>query len=221
MKQAGFVGLLLLFSLTSHCQLVTFYMDPNHYSIVTLNQAVRMGAEQLLSDQTNEIRNNTAAENASMTQLLVAKELVYRTLTTVNDAVRSGIQVQHITSLMADVLDEAARVESLVADAPDLLFFARKATNRVKLQAVDLYNEVNSFILKGGVEALMNYDTRDELLQSLVNRLQLLRGTLFSLYRSLYWAKLRGSWRTLNPFSQWVNQDRLIIDRILIKSKTL
>ncbi len=211
----------LLPFLAGQSQYVTFYFDQNHYVMVSLNQLSRMSAEKTLTRQTSEILDNTKRENNSFTQLLLARELVYKSLTEVNEAVKDGLQVKRLAVLLADIVDEAIRIEKLVAEDPDLLLFAQKATKGVRLQAVDLYHEVNTFLLKGGVGALMNYNTRDELLRSVTIRLQLLRGSLFGLYRSLYWTKLRGSWKTLNPFSHWVNQDRLIIHQILYKTKTL
>lgn len=221
MKQITIVLALLLTTLVGRSQVVTFYMDMNHYLIVTLNQLARTMTETSLSNQTKEIWENTKAESTSMTQLLLAKELVHQTLTHVNGAIRDGLQVKYIAQLITDVLEETTRIEQLVRDDPALLLFANSAIARVKLQAVELYGEVNSFILKGGVDAMMNYNTRDELLRTVTTRLQLLRGTLFGLRRSLYWTKLNGSWRTLNPFSQWVNRDRIIINRILLNAKTL
>jgi len=221
MKRITLVLALVLIVLAGRSQVVTFYVDMNHYLIVTLNQLTRMVAEKTLSNQTEEILENTKAENSSMTQLLLAKELVSKTLTEVNQAVKDGLQVKYIAQLIADILDETIRIEQLARDDPTLLLFANQAIARVKLQALELYGEVNSFILKGGVDALMNYNTRDQLLRTVTTRLQLLRGTLFGLQRSLYWTKLNGSWRTLNPFSQWVNKDRIIINRILINAKSL
>jgi len=221
MKRIPLVLALLLIVSAGRSQVVTFYVDMNHYLIVTLNQLARTMAETTLSNQTEEILENTKAENSSMTQLLLAKELVHQSLTEVNEAVKDGLQVKYIAQLIADILEEASRIEQLALDDPALLLFANSAIARVKLQAVELYGEVNSFILKGGVDALMNYNTRDQLLRTVTTRLQLLRGTLFGLRRSLYWTKLNGSWRTLNLFSQWVNKDRMIINRILINAKSL
>ena len=221
MKRMTLALVLLLIVLAGRSQAVTFYMDMNHYQIVTLNQLARTMAETTLNNQTEEILDNTKAENSSMTQLLLAKKLVHQTLTEVNQAVKDGLQVKYIARLIADILEETTRIEQLALDDPALLLFANSAIARVKLQAVELYGEVNSFILKGGIDALMNYNTRDELLRTVTTRLQLLRGTLFGLRHSLYWTKVSGSWRTLNPFSQWVNKDRMLIKRILINAKSL
>lgn len=202
-------------------QYVTFYVDMNHYLAVTMNQLARSAAEESLAGQSDEISDNTESENTTASQLLLAKDMVYKSLTQVDGAVKSGLMVSRQLSLVNDILEEVLRIESLVADDPDLLLFAKKASLTVKEQALELYGEVDRFYTKGGVDALMDYNSRDELLRHLTARLQLLRGSLFGLYRSLYWTKLNGSWKTLNPFSKWVNQDRLIINRILANAKTL
>lgn len=202
-------------------QYITFYMDMNHYLAVSANQLARVAAEQSLTGQASEISAHTDAENTTISQFLLARQLVFKTLTEVDEAIKDGLQVRRQLSLVNDILEELLQIEALAAESPDLLLFARQAGLRVKEQALELYGEVERFYTKGGIAGMMDYNTRDELLGQLTRRLQLLRGTLFGLYRSLYWTKLNGSWKTLHPFSRWVNQDRVLIENILVKVKTL
>lgn len=197
------------------------YYDPNHYAAVTTNQLARMSAEQILTNQTKEIKENVEAINQNMLKVVATKNLIYNALVNVNEALKDGKEMIYIGQLINDIFDEAAGVSQLAKDNPHLTIFAEQSARNVKVQSIDLFNELSRFILKDGRDAMMNFNTRDELLRNITHRLQLLRAELYLMRNSMYWAKMNGIWRSLNPFQDWINEDRSIINSIIYKVKTL
>jgi hypothetical protein len=129
--------------------------------------------------------------------------------------------MSYMTGLVSDILSEASQISKMAAEDPEIVIFASESVNSIKIQALELYEEISTFINAGGTQAMMNNGTRDELLRKIAQRLQLLRGSLFALRNNLYWKRMYGLWNSLNPFSSWVNQDRRIIDQIIREAKAL
>jgi hypothetical protein len=51
--------------------------------------------------------------------------------------------------------------------------------------------------------------------------MQILRGIAYGMQRSMYWAKMNGILRSLNPWAQWQNQDVRIAGDVLNNAKYL
>lgn len=197
------------------------FYDPDHYASVTTNQLARMAAELVLTNQTDRIRDNVEAINKNMLKVAAAKQLVYDALVQVNGILKDGLETKFIAKLMAEIIGEAAAVTALAKDSPHLAVFAEERARAVKIQSVELFNELARFITKGGADAMMDYGKRDELLRNITNRLQLLRAEIQLMHQAMYWAKILGLWNSLNPFSDWINQDRSIINGILTNIKLI
>ncbi len=200
---------------------LTMYNNPKYLESFIVNHNVRMTAEKILTRQTDSIRSNTNRVQNSLLQVVALRTVVYNALTEVNDLLKDGRVMTYMTTLITDILEEATLIIQMAADDPELMIFAIRSVNSIKTQALELYDEISKFTNKGGAEAMMTGGTRDELLRKITQRLQLLRGSLFAMHSSLYWKKMAGVWNSLNPFSTWINQDKRIIDRILLEVKML
>lgn len=197
------------------------YYDPEHYAAVTANQLTRMTAETILTNQTEKIKDNIETINKNMLKVVATKDLIYRSLTEVNEALKDGREIKYIGTLITDIYDESKELLLLAKEAPQYSIFAERGAQNVKQQSIELFNEITRFVNKGGRDAMMNYNTRDELLRNITHRLQLLRAEIYLMRQAMYWAKMHGLWNSLNPFADWINQDRLVISDILYKAKTL
>ena len=67
----------------------------------------------------------------------------------------------------------------------------------------------------------MDYEKRDALLRKIVLELRVMRALAYSMHRSMYYAKLRGILRSVNPYSEFINRDRRMVDDIIYKVKIL
>jgi hypothetical protein len=213
--------LLLSLSLLPATAQMTMYNNPKYLESFIINHNARRAAEKILTRQTDSIRSNTSRMQSGLLQLVALRTMVYNSLTEVNDLLKDGRVMTYMTTLVSDILEETTLIIQMAAEDPELMIFATRSVNSIKTQALELYDEISGFTNKGGTEAMMNNGTRDELLRKITQRLQLLRGSLFAMHSSLYWKKMAGVWNSLSPFSTWINQDKRIIDRILLEAKML
>ncbi|MDD4193239.1 MAG: hypothetical protein PHI28_18025 [Mangrovibacterium sp.] len=200
---------------------ITSYVDYNHFTSFMINQNARMAAEGILTRQTDSIKGNIDQINTNLLQLVAARTIIHNSLAEVNELFKDGRMMSYMTGLISDILSEASQISKMAAEDPEIVIFASESVNSIKIQALELYEEISTFINAGGTQSMMNNGTRDELLRKITQRLQLLRGSLFALRNNLYWKRMYGLWNSLNPFSSWVNQDRRIIDQIIREAKAL
>jgi len=196
-------------------QVTQLYYDQNHFQIVSLNYTWRITGERILQSQSERINKDIEGINTNLAKVVLAKDMMYKYLTEVNEVLKDGRQMKYIISLVDDIVREASLAVQDVADAPQYSLVTLRAVESIKLQSLGIFSEITRLINKGGVEAMMDNATRDEILTEITMRLRIMRGALFGIRNSIKWAKLRGLWNTLNPFRAWINQDRLIINRIV------
>lgn len=220
MKINFLLPVFLLFFGAANAQ-VTAYVDYNHFKSFLINQNARMEAEKILTLQTDSIKVNIEKININLLQMTAVRTIIVNSFTNVNRLLEDGKLMKYQTRLISDILSESSQIIRMAAEDPEIVVFASGSVNSIKIQALELYDEIATFINKGGTHAMMNNGTRDELLRKITQRLQLLRGSLFALRSNLYWKRLYGFWNSLNPFSSWVNQDRRIIDQIIREAKSL
>ncbi|WP_423128534.1 hypothetical protein [Gaoshiqia sp. Z1-71] len=220
MKSNFLLSFFFLFFGVANAQ-VTAYVDYNHFKSFLINQNARMEAERILTRQTDSIKGNIDQINSNLLQMTAVRTIILNSFTDVNELLKDGRLMKYQTRLVSDILSETSQIIRMTAEDPEVAVFASESVNSIKVQALELYDEIATFINKGGTRAMMNNGTRDELLRKITQRLQLLRGSLFALHNSLHWKRLYGFWNSLNPFSSWVNQDKRIIDQIIREAKSL
>lgn len=203
-------------SFISHAQnYVVLYYDTKHYAAFLQNHAMRISQEAILQNQTKAIGDNMNQINDNMNKVVLIKDMVYRYLTDVNEVLKDGRQIKYIVNLVDDIVKESQGAIDDVADAPQYLVFTQKSVAMLRLQGMYLFAEISEVINKGGAEVMMDNSTRDQLLTDIIMRLRLIRGALYTMRGTIRWAKLDGFWKTLNPFKTWINQDKLVINRII------
>ncbi|MBW8323684.1 MAG: hypothetical protein K0M50_02865 [Prolixibacteraceae bacterium] len=217
-----FIILSLSISLLSKGQYVTSYYDPKRIEKMSLNYISRILAEKSLSSETDTIKKNVEKISLNTTKLVAAKTIIYKSLVTVNEAIKDGKEIMYIGQAITDIIKLTGDILDIAKDNPELVLIATKTISTIKLQAIELYNEISKVITKeGSVEVMMDYNQRDELLRDISTRLSIIRGGLYAIYNGFYYAKMNGIWKSLNPFQSWVNQDKQIIDNILRNTKRL
>lgn len=81
--------------------------------------------------------------------------------------------------------------------------------------------EVSSFVLKGGENNLMDAGERSKLINQILNEMVILRSYTYGMYRSMYFAQMKGVFKALNPFQGYINLDIQLAKDIARKAKTL
>lgn len=215
--------LLLLFScfvvVESYGQTVIF--DEAHFSIVNANAAVRNASEIGYHQSLDIIRQNTDDIILNSSSLALVQTMIVNSLTQINEGFKDAIQVRMIAETVLDISSISAEAFRLANDNPILFLFVEEYTVQAKNRSLNLATEVSSLILKEGDNLLMNYNVRDELLDSVQKELQVILALVLAAKNSIYWAKTNGIIRSLNPYQAYINRDLGLINEIIIKQKIL
>jgi hypothetical protein len=215
--------LLLLFScfvvVESYGQTVIF--DREHFSIVNANAAVRNASEIGYHQTLDIIRQNTDDIILNSSSLALVQTMIVNSLTQINEGFKDAIQVRMIAETVLDISSISAEAFQLAGDNPILFLFVEEYTAQAKNRSLNLVMEVSSLILKEGDNLLMNYNVRDELLDSVQKELQVILALVLAAKNSIYWAKTNGIIRSLNPYQAYINRDLGLINEIIIKQKIL
>ncbi|MGV8135045.1 MAG: hypothetical protein AB2L20_07515 [Mangrovibacterium sp.] len=198
----------------------TVYVD------VLTASTMRIYANQI-EDQLEETNDNLNAiqktELLITTQLETANNLqkkVVKGLTEVSRTVKNLITVKRITEVSLDIVAEVGEAIELAAENPEYAIFAGKSASVFRTRALDLASDVTDVLAEGETN-MMDAGERQKLLNHIYDEIRLLYGAAFGVTHSIRWAMRRGFWKSLFPFSGWVNQDVRIMNEIIANAKML
>jgi hypothetical protein len=213
--------LFLLFTGSIQVYSQTLVFDKNHFITVNANASVRNVSEIGYHKTLDIIRQNTDDIILNSSSLAMVQTMIVNSLTQVNEGFKDAIQVKMIAEAVLDISSVSAEAFQLASGNPVLFLFAEEYTAQAKTRSIKLVTEVSSLILKEGDNLLMNYNVRDELLNSVQKELQVILALVLSAKNSIYWAKTNGIIRSLNPFQSYLNRDLGLINELIIKQKIL
>lgn len=211
--------LLAIITENSYAQRVVF--DRNHFNIVNENGAARLAAESTHNNYLNTIRNRLDDINLNISSVVMVQTLIHRSLTQVNQALKSGIALTQVAQVSTEIIRESNAMIDIAGSEPYLLLFAEDVARQMKSRGINLVSEVSAFVLKEGSNVLMDYEKRDALLRKVILELKVMRALCYSMGRSMYWAKLNGILKTANPYRGFVNQDTRMAQEIIRNYKLL
>ncbi|MCX2584301.1 hypothetical protein [Pedobacter sp. MR22-3] len=217
----AYITTVLLLALTYSVQAQRLVFDRGHFAIVNENGAIRLAAENTYSNYQNAINNRLSDINVNLGAVVMVQSLILSSLREVDQGLKSAIAVRQIGSLVAEITSESNGMLAMARSDPHLLLFAEDVARQVKNRGIGLFSEVSSFVLKEGENVLMDFEKRDALLKKIALELRVIRALVFSMKKSMYWAKMNGVLRSLNPYQDFINQDLRTADNILFKSKLL
>lgn len=196
------------------------------YIDVLTAPAMVVYAEAIKGQQQKTNDNLSAIERGQllvMSQLKTANDLqdkVLKGLTEVSGTVRNAMTIREIYRTTEDIIAEASEAIRIAADNPAYAVFATESANEFKRRASVMSAEV-SRILTSGETNMMDAGERQKLLNYLHTELRLIYACAFGVKHSIYWARQRGFWRSLNPFAAWVNQDVGIMRDVINRAKAM
>ncbi len=195
--------------------------DRNHFNIVNENGAVRLAAENTHNGYLNTIRNRLDDININISSVVIVHTLIRNSLIQVNQALKSGIAVSQIAEIAGEIIRESNAMISIAGSDPYLLLFAEDVARQMKARGINLVSEVSAFVLKEGDNVLMDFEKRDALLRKIILELKVIRALVFSMGKSMYWAKMNGVLKMANPYRDFVNQDIRLSTEIINNVKYL
>ena len=218
MRRYQFLLLIFMIWVTSICHgqsYVTIIYDSKHLATVSENGVVRSTAEITHNSYLESIKERLDDINLNVSSVVLVQDIIHRSLTEVDQALRTGLTVRQIGQISAEILEECNLMLQTAQEAPYLLLFAEETARQLKDRGINLLAEVSNFVLKEGQNVLMDYSKRDQLLRKIVLELCVMRALAYSVHRSMYWAKLRGVFRSLNPYSHFINMDKRMVENLL------
>jgi hypothetical protein len=199
----------------------TLYVDPAVSAAMYTHSAT-------IDGQLNRTNNNlTLIQRGQMAvsgQLVIVNDLqdrIYRGLSEVSGILHSLTTVKEITDIGIDIVNDVGEAVSIARSNPVLLLFAEEGAREFKLRATNLALEVSAFALRGGAANLMDAGERAKLLNHIASELRILRGVAYGMHRAMYWAKMQGIWRALNPWQTWISNDVQIANDVIRQAKYL
>ncbi|RFZ91081.1 hypothetical protein D0C36_19250 [Mucilaginibacter conchicola] len=198
-----------------------YVIDTRHAVAVSENGAARSLAELTHANYLQNISGNLNDLNTNTGSVVLAQTMIYNALSNVNSALKNGLELKNMALIIADMNSYIVQALALAKDDPALLLFAGNISSEMKTRAVALLSDVSGFVLKEGKNVLADYAARDELLRKVTQHLQILDGLAYGAWKAMYWAKQRGIIASLNPFSAFINRDRLYVEQIILQAKYL
>ena len=107
---------------------------------------------------------------------------------------------------MAMTLAEAGQMESARAAAGKL------GGINFSYRNVAAFRFARELVARGELGKLLNH---------IASELRILRGIAYGMYRAMYWAKMNGIFRSLNPWATWRNEDTRIANDVINNAKYL
>lgn len=212
---------MMLFLWFSSAYSQTLYVDP-------VTSAAMYSSSSTLDGQLNRTNNNLSliqrGQLAVTGQLVIVNDLqdrIYKGLSEVSGVIHSLNTIKEIADVGTDIVGDVQETIRIAASSPVLLLLAEGGAREFKTRATSLAIEVGAFILKAGKENLMDSGERAKLLNHIASEMRILRGVAYGMHRAMYWARMTGIWRSLNPWDSWTSMDEKIANDVLTQAKYL
>jgi hypothetical protein len=214
--------LILLFAFWAKaCLAQKIVVDPATTAAIAVNTGV-MNSQ--LNSTNNKLDLIQKGQLAVSGQLLIVNNLqgkIYNGLSQVASVLNNLTTIKEIADCGSDIIKDIESSVQLARSNPVLLLFAEQGAKDFQSRAVTLATDVSAFVLKGGNGNLMDSGERGKLLNHIAQEMRILRGIAFGMNRAMYWARINGIFRSLNPWAEWRNEDVRIANEILTNAKYL
>jgi len=207
--------------LTGLGQAQTLVVDPAVSAAIAINSSTINGQ---LNNTNNKLDLIQRGQLAVSSQLVIVNDLqnrIYQGLSQVASIINNLTTVKDIAECGIDIVNDVQKSITLAQSNPALLLFAEQGARDFKARATALAAEVSAFVLKGGTNNLMDSGERGKLLNHIATEMRIIRGIAYGMNRAMYWAKIQGIFRSLNPWAEWQNQDIRIANEVLNNAKYL
>lgn len=221
MKKLLFFPLLFFNLLPLKLLAQSYVFDPQRFAAVASNGAVRSSAEGTHDQYLGKINTDINNLNTNVGSVVLAQTMIYEGLSNVNSALKDGLAVKNMAVIIADMTGYINQAIAMARSDPYLLIFAENIAGEMRTRSLTMVTDVSDFVLKSGSNVLADYNARDELLHKVITQLQILDALAYGAWKAMYWAKERGIIASLNPFQNFINQDKTFVSQIIQNAKYL
>ena len=195
-------------------------VDPAVSAAIAVNAGVINGQLNTTNNKLDLIQKGQLAVSSQLVIVNNLQNKIYHGLSQVASVINNLTTIKDIADCGSDIINDVETSVNLAKSDPVLLLFAEQGARDFEARSVRLAADVSAFVLKGG-NNLMDSGERGKLLNHIANEMRILRGIAYGMNRSMYWAKINGIFRSLNPWAEWQNQDVRIANDVLTNAKYL
>ena len=195
-------------------------VDPAVSAAIAVNAGVINGQLNTTNNKLDLIQKGQLAVSSQLVIVNNLQNKIYQGLSQVASVINNLTTIKDIADCGSDIINDVEASVNLAKSDPVLLLFAEQGARDFETRSVRLAADVSAFVLKGG-NNLMDSGERGKLLNHIANEMRILRGIAYGMNRSMYWAKINGIFRSLNPWAEWQNQDVRIANDVLTNAKYL
>lgn len=207
--------------LEKNCYAQQTVYDAGHLRAVNENGAARIVSENTYQSSLEQIKKNTNDIGLNLSSVVLVQNMIHKSLTGVNEALKDGIQIKQMGYLINDLFKNSKEAIEIARNNPLLVLFAEDAARQLKERGVALVGDVSGFVLANKENVLMNYNVRDELIRKVINELMIMNALIYGINQNMYYAKMNGVFRTANPYQQYMQKDFQLVDDIIRKRQML
>src|SRR5690606_37702264 len=213
--------LILLLIILSGTAFSQIYFDP----AVSGAQAAHSAIIEKRLNTTNEkltlIERGQLAVTGNLTVVNSMQEKIYKGLSEVSSVLTNLSNVKEIARIANGISSDVDDIMKLADENPAFLLFAEQNATLFQQRATALALEVGNFALKGGADNLMDAGERSKIINTILDELVILRSYTYGMYRAMYFAKMRGFFKSVNPFQSYIEMDMAIMEDIIRKRKSI
>ncbi len=193
--------------------------------VVTIDPVLTAGialANGIETSNLNDMKGNQNAIIAAQTATtaLVAKinslqEKTLEGLSYVATTVKNAYQIVRAYKIIQNIYKYQTKMLAECIKDPLATILAYRVEKEMVEKAISSYAQIATLILKEGADYLMDSGDRTRLLFAIITDLEMIEGFSYQAYYTVHLAVLNGVFNSLNPFNQYINNDRRIIKDIL------
>lgn len=199
----------------------TLTVDPAVSAAIAVNAGIINGQLNTTNNKLDLIQKGQLAVSGQLVIVNSLQNKIYQGLSQVASVISNLNTIKEIGECGADIVSDVESSVKLAKSDPVLLLFAERGARDFQTRATALAADVSAFILKGGNGNLMDSGERGKLLNHIADEMRILRGIAYGMNRAMYWAKINGVFRSLNPWAEWQNQDVRIANDVLTNARYL
>jgi hypothetical protein len=217
--RSWYIILLTFLAVDVHAQ--ELVVDPTVSAAIVANANVINGQLNTTNNRLDLIQRGQLAVSSQLVVVNNLQSQIYKGLSEVAAVMNNLTTIKEIADCGTDIISDVEGAVKLAQSDPVLLLFAEQGARDFQSRATMLAADVGAFVLKGGSGNLMDSGERGKLLNHIAEQMRILRGIAYGMNRSMYWAKINGLLRSLNPWATWQNQDVRIANDVLTNAKYL
>ncbi|MFD0764505.1 hypothetical protein ACFQZI_06550 [Mucilaginibacter lutimaris] len=216
-----FLIILLPWLIARTCCAQELVIDPVVTGAIAVNAGIINGQLNTTNDRLNLIQKGQLAVSGQLVIVNSLQNKIYNGLSQVAAVISSLNTIREIADCGSDIVTDVQGAVQIARTNPVLLLFAEQGARDFQTRSYMLAADVSAFVLKGGTNNLMDSGERGKLLNHIAGEMRILRGIAYGMNRAMYWARMNGIFRSLNPWAEWQNNDVRIANDVLINAKYL